>query len=196
MTILPLMVEEEDLHPEDDSGFRILGTQVMIHVAALRDQETFKRLTDPTVLTYDLKNPSEADIRNSKSFTCHNEFTYSNLHEVHDGRIGVIAQTWLKAELVQNSNQKILKDAEWLRLLNNANKVVLNMKLQNLPDFINSYAFMKKRELEQKNVLMRDLFSSNLYKAFSAMQVYKGHSIAEITSNQKELESYVKIIRS
>lgn len=66
------------------------------------------------------------------------------------------------------------------------------MKLQNLPDFINSFAFLRKHEMDSKNVLMRELFGRNLYKVFGAMQIYKGRSIAEITTNTKELEGYIK----
>lgn len=77
-----------------------------------------------------------------------------------------------------------------LRLLNNANVVTLNMKLIDLPEFLNARSWRNPADSS-----VRHLFGFNLKRKFCGLELYNGHSIAEMQGDNKKLEDYLRILR-
>lgn len=133
VNLVPLFETESEVPDRYDAAlfltnFHIVGTQLQLYHEN-EDEEIDESI--PLTLTYNLPNPKTlaplaAEGVEHESFTSRNEFTYSRLQEVRDGNSAIIAETWLKGELVQMSNKKLLNDNEMLRLIKNANLVTMN----------------------------------------------------------------------
>ena len=72
----------------------------------------------------------------------------------------------------------MLEQRELLRLINNANLVTINMKSLDIPEFVNCPGFMNLAI--GGSMLVRETFSQNMKRLFGALELYNGHSIAEM----------------
>lgn len=90
----------EKVSDDEGTSLKIVGSQLFLLEPNLHMEGSgFCKLRK--VLDYNFRNPSQSDLHDENFFTSRNEFTYSRLHEIVDGNRAVIAETWLKAELVQ-----------------------------------------------------------------------------------------------
>lgn len=83
----------------------------------------------------------------------------------------------------------VIEDFEFLRLLNNANSVTLNMTLLEMHEFINNKSFLP--ELNRGTMRARSYFEGNICKMFTAMQLYNGHSKLELISDHRTIEELI-----
>lgn len=168
--VFPLFKVEENsfCRLEDRSSSRLIiaGTQVILSTRC--QDESRQKLTSQkdesnyNFIHYNLPNPVSYD-KEKEYFTSCNRFTYSRLQEVHDGLVGVIAETWLRGELVQMSEMKIISHSAQIKLLKNANRLILNSKCIDLPSFIASSGFLRCLNNPSKRIELRmdEIFNCN-----------------------------------
>ena len=75
------------------------------------------------------------------------------------------------------SNCPILTNSEMLRLISNANINALNMKLIDLPEFVNQKSFLQSGK---GDLLVRQLFDQNMKRVFCGLELLNGYSIADV----------------
>lgn len=188
--------EEEDIELH---CYKIVGTQLICLYSPnpdFDDEDYYYEEDDPIhlkVVDYKLRNPKSFEDMNAEKLSCSNIYSVSRLQEIRDGFQGVIAETWLKPEIVQMNHFEMLDQGELLRIITNANLVTLNMKSIDIPEFINNSGFFNL-ELGE-NMRVRETFSSNMKRLFGGLELYNGHSLAEMVKDSQKLQEYLKRMR-
>jgi hypothetical protein len=91
------------------------------------------------------------------------------------------------------SNFPILKENEMLRVLSNSNVVTLNTKLVDVHEFMNCSAFLNS--VDSGDLEVKSIFSNNLRRIFCGLELYNGHSMAEIQTDNKKIDDQLDKIR-